>query len=130
MNGAAKAESLLSAELSEWQQRQSRYYPLVVPCCTRCLGLRSGTVCNVTAIGRVIGVLSRCYPQSLCYHRSRESAESSARMPVSPVGFCPTLPIFLKLPKLSLSRMGHYGQSQTLGQGQYTYPPFRLTIKP
>ena len=31
------------------------------------------------------------------------------------LGLCPTLPIFLKLPKLSpsLSRMGHYGQSRT-----------------
>ena len=27
-------------------------------------------------------------------------------------------PIFLKLPKISPSRMGHYGQSQTPGQGQ------------
>ena len=27
-------------------------------------------------------------------------------------------PIFLKLPKLSPSRMGHYGQAQTPGQGQ------------
>ena len=29
-------------------------------------------------------------------------------------------PIFLKLPKLSPYRMGHYGQSQTPGQGQDT----------
>ena len=58
------------------------------------------------------------------------SSESSARMPFGPfslVGLCPTLPIFLKLPKLpklSPSRMGHYGQSQTPGQGQDTayYP--------
>ncbi|MEE1365132.1 MAG: hypothetical protein UHE93_00410, partial [Muribaculaceae bacterium] len=31
---------------------------------------------------------------------------------------CPNFPIFLKLPKLSPSRMGHYGQSRTPGQGQ------------
>ena len=29
------------------------------------------------------------------------------------LGFCPTLPIFLKLLKLSPSRMGHYGQTRT-----------------
>ena len=51
------------------------------------------------------------------------TSESLARMPFGPVslvGLCPTLPIFLKLPKLSPSRMGHYGQSQTPGQGQDT----------
>ena len=51
------------------------------------------------------------------------SSKLSARMPFGPfslVGLCPTLPIFLKLPKLSPSRMGHYGQSRTPGQGQDT----------
>ena len=38
--------------------------------------------------------------------------------PFSLVGLCPNFPIFLKLPKLSPSRMGHYGQSRTPGQGQ------------
>ncbi|MBO5747406.1 MAG: hypothetical protein J6R48_00020 [Muribaculaceae bacterium] len=42
--------SLQSAESMKEQQRQSRYYPLVVPCCTRCLGLGSGTVCNIADI--------------------------------------------------------------------------------
>ena len=49
-------------------------------------------------------------------------AESSARMPFGPFSpvrpFALHSPIFLKLPKLSPSRMGHYGQAQTPGQGQ------------
>ena len=40
------------------------------------------------------------------------------------LGLCPNFPIFLKLPKLSPSRMGRQGQSRTPGQGQDTgrYP--------
>ena len=53
--------------------------------------------------------------------KSLLSAMSSARMPFgpfSPVGLFSNFPIFLKLPKLPPSRMGHYGQAQTPGQGQ------------
>ena len=68
---------------------------------------------TIFAIIRVIGVAAKAM--------SLLSSESSERMPFgpfSPVGLCPTLPIFLKLPKLSPSLLGRYGQSQTPGQGQ------------
>ena len=78
----------------------------------------SSSKSNVTAIIRVVGVQS-----------SRSSSKSNVTAIIEVIsenafwallGLCPTLPIFLKLPKLSPSRTGHNGQSRTPGQGQDT----------
>ncbi|MEE1366831.1 MAG: hypothetical protein UHE93_09170, partial [Muribaculaceae bacterium] len=47
-------------------------------------------------------------------------------------GLFSNFPIFLKLPKLPPSRMGHYGQAQTPGQGQDIgcHSPVRPLIAP